>query len=225
MGLFLTGGGDQEYFYQLDKHFIGALPDKAKVGIIPHATEDPDEAYERIAQDFSNKKIACFELIHEASEKLLEYDAIMIEGGNTFDLIKAMRESAFFNLLKKFYQNQDKIIYADSAGAIMLGSDVQTAFLGDDSDDDAQRLQDYRGLDLITPWAVHAHATPDEFEDLESLLYDKANPILALAEQTGVLIKNGELKSLGAEPMEAITFAGRKVVNPGESVQLSELEL
>lgn len=222
MALFLTGGGDQENFKELDEIFVSSLPNQARVGIIPHAAEDFDDALERIEQDFSNKKIQGFELVLHASPELLEFDALMIEGGNTFELIKTMRESSFFGLIKQFYQ-ANKPIYADSAGAIMLGGDVQTAFLGDDSDEDPQRLQDYRGLDLIAPWTVHAHATPDEREDLQNLLYDKGNPILALSENAGIFIHQDAIQSLGQEALEAVTFTGIKVLNPGESSTLSGL--
>ncbi|MFT6631215.1 MAG: dipeptidase E [Bacteriovoracaceae bacterium] len=219
MALFLTGGGDQSCFAKLDKLFIESLPQNAKILLIPFASEDYDEVYERIEHHFSHKKIASINMIQKqediTAEVFDEHDAIMIEGGNTFDLITSTRSNSFFSLIKNFHK-EGKHIYADSAGAIILGNDIQTAFLGEDADEDQQKLQDLRGLDLIHPWTIHAHATPDEFEDLNDLLYDKGNPILALSEETGIFINGDELVVFGQEPLEVITFAGRKSLVPGE---------
>jgi peptidase E len=227
MALFLTGGGDQECFNKLDKLFIESLPQNAKVLLIPFASEDYDEVFDRIEHHFNHKKIASLHMIRkqdEITEDVFdEHDAIMIEGGNTFELISSTRSNSFFSLIKKFHK-KGKHIYADSAGAIILGNDIQTAFLGEDADEDQQKLQDLRGLDLAHPWTIHAHATPDEFDELNDLLYDKGNPILALAEETGVYINGDELKVFGSESLEVITFAGRKSLAPGEVVNHHSLQ-
>lgn len=217
MAIYLTGGGDQENFEHLDAHFIDSLCTDAKVLIIPQASneEDYEEVLERIELSFEHPKIDSFELLISPDsmswEELNQYDAIMIEGGNTFALISAIRESSFFDLLKKYAKN-DKTIYADSAGAILLGSDVKTAFLGEDGDEDHHKLQDYRGLDLIEPWAVHAHYEAEDLSELENILYDTGNPIIALAEPAGVLIHDGKIVSLGHAPAELITFSGKETL-------------
>lgn len=223
MPLYLTGGGDQEHFKKMDARFLASLPKDSRVGILPHASEDYVETLERIEDEFESAQVRKFDLVVKAGPELLEYDAIMIEGGNTFDLTKALRESPFYGFLKQFHE-MGRPIYADSAGAIILGSDIQTAFLGDDSDEDGLKLQDYRGLDLVHPFAVHAHATPDEWEDLESLLYDKGNPILALAEETGVIIHNDHLEVWGESELNVITFTGRKTLRPGSETSLIKLQ-
>ena len=234
MALFLTGGGDQSSFNKLDKLdklFINSLPDNAKILLIPLACEieEYNDVLERIEETFHHKKITQIRMIKNSNELtkdiIEDFDAIIIDGGNTFKLIKELRDSSCFSLLKSFY-SMGKHIYADSAGAIILGSDVQTAFLGDDGDEDQKRLQDYRGLDLIDGFAIHAHATSDEFDefdDLNDLLYDKGNPILALAEETGIHINDGELEVFGLERLESISFSGRKTISIGERVKLDEL--
>lgn len=228
MALFLTGGGEQEDFAQLDNHFLNTLGSNAKLLLIPLACEEGeyDGAYERIEGCFDHKNVSQIDMSltpHLMSwEELNEYHALIIEGGNTFKLIQALRETAFFNLMKKFYQ-VGKHIYADSAGAIILGSDVQTAFLGEDADEDELKLQDYRGLDLISPWAIHAHSTPDEYEDLQDLLYDKGNPILLLSEPTGICLQESQITVFGKEPLEAITFSGKKQIPVGNSIHVDEL--
>lgn len=216
MAIYLTGGGDQENFKELDQHFLFHLPPKAKILILPQACKESEygDILERIEYSFENKKIESFELVIYPEEMdwetLNSYDALMIEGGNTFQLINAINKTSFFALLKRFALNTNKSIYADSAGAILLGSDVKTAFLGEDGDKDHHKLQDYRGLDIIDPWAIHAHYEPEDLKQLENLLYDSGNPIIALAEASGVLIEDGKMISLGHTPVELITFSGKE---------------
>lgn len=224
MAIYLTGGGDQENFQALDQHFIEALPNEAQILILPWACEEEDyeDVLERLQDHFSHKKIKSFELAKSPTsytwDELKDYDAIMIEGGNTFNLISSIRETSFNGLLKKFAIETNKLIYADSAGAILLGCDVKTAFLGEDGDEDHLKLQDYRGLDLIEPWSVHAHYEPEDWEQLENILYEDGNPIIALAEPSGVLFQDGKLISLGHTPVELVTFSGKETLNYEEQL-------
>ena len=216
MPIYLTGGGDQEEFSQLDRLFIEELPSGAKIGLLAQACDDANEALDRIEYYFADKKISSIELVTDVRVDLSQYSALIIEGGNTFNLIKAVRESALFNSLKSF-ANSGKPIYADSAGAIILGSDVHTAFLGDDGDEDELKLQDYRGLDIISPFCVHAHATSDELEELNDLLYQIGSPILAMAEECGIRISDNEIKVFGSHELWIIDFEGRKSIAPQSS--------
>lgn len=224
MAIYLTGGGEQENFKELDRHFIDTLMNDAKILIIPQACEEDEyeNILERLEESFKSEKIHSFTLCMAPEsiewDELSTYDVIMIEGGNTFKLINAIRETPFFALLKKFAFTENKSIYADSAGAILLGCDVKTAFLGEDGDEDHHKLQDYRGLDLIEPWSIHAHYEAEDFEQLENLLYDSGNPIIALSEASGVLIEDGKIISLGYADTELITFSGKETLKFDEQL-------
>lgn len=222
MATYLTGGGDQECFRRLDLRFFEDLPKNSSIGVLAQAGDDSQDSLERIEQDFEHQKISSFTLVENPSEELLNFDALMIEGGNTFNLIRAVRDSQFFNLLQRFSAS-GRPVYADSAGAIVLGSDVHTAFLGEDGDEDQLKLQDYRGLDIIHPWCVHAHSTPEDFEELQNILYNTGNPVFALSEETGIKIDEREVEVFGNEPLWAITFMGNERINPGEKRALSSL--
>jgi dipeptidase E len=225
MSIYLTGGGDQEHFKALDSYFISQLQAPANLLLVPQACEEDeyDDVLERLESVFLGKYVESIELLMEPDlisvDQLLNFDGILLEGGNTFQLINALRNSPFFNHLKHFAQ-AGKPIYGDSAGAIILGSDVGTAFLGEEGDEDFLNLQDYRGLDLIPPWSVHAHHEPEDKELLEQLLYDKANPIIALPEEGAVFLDGMNIISLGTVPVELITFSGTESLAPNERFSL-----
>jgi peptidase E len=148
---------------------------------------------------------------------------IYIEGGNTFDLITAVRSSNIETFFKAVDSNSDKLFYADSAGAIILGNSVKTAFLGDDADEDDRRLQDYRGLDLLHSWTVHAHYTTEDDDNVMNLVYDEGVPVLALFEETGVSIsENKELVVLTDAAAAIFTAAGKQMIERGNSIKLSD---
>lgn len=181
--------------------------------------DDELDALDRIEEHFSDKKIKSIELISDPKTDLNQFDAIMIEGGNTFKLIRSIRDTHFYTSIKNFSKT-GKCIYADSAGAIILGSDVHTAFLGDDGDEDNMSLQDYRGLDLLDSWCVHAHATSDDLEQLQDLLYQVGSPIFALAEETGIHLNRKEVTVFGEEPLWIVDFEGHRSISIGNSFEL-----
>jgi peptidase E len=216
MAIYLTGGGEQQTFKILDNLFMSELPNGSVIGLFAQATDDQEDALERIEGTFDSKDISKIELITNPNSDLSQYHALIIEGGNTFKLISEIRDSNFFNSIINFYKT-GKPIYADSAGAIILGSDVHTAFLGDDGDEDQLSLQDYRGLDILSPWCIHAHATPDDFEQVQEILYNIGSPVLAISEETGVYISENQLQVFGDTDLWVFNFEGRFSVKPGET--------
>lgn len=229
MPLYLTGGGDQEDFRNLDRFFLDALPKGASMLVVPMALdeEDYEDAIERAEDCFAGKVVTDFtsfeEGVHDQKNALMEFDAVFIEGGNTFQLIRAVRRSAFFGLLADFL-HQGGHIYADSAGAIVLGSHVKSAFLGEEADEDLEKLQDYRGLDLLPPFALHCHHDPaTDHEGLMDLLYEQGAPILALAEPSGLYVHDQELRVFGKSPLEVFSFTAQLSYAPGQQLQLADL--
>lgn len=228
MPLYLTGGGDQEDFRNLDRLFLEHLPENSQILVIPLACEEDEyeDALDRAEECFESSKVKNIELCEDVDklsyEDLLNFQAVFIEGGNTFKLIQAVRKSSFFDLLKK-YLSDGNFIYADSAGAIVLGSNVQTAFLGDDGDEDENKLQDYRGLGLLGDWVVHCHYEPNDHDDMQDLMYDLGTPILALSEPCGIYINGDEVEVKGKEALEIFTFSGRTVHQPNSKIELSKI--
>jgi len=229
MEFLLTGGGDFDHFRKVDSKFQELLNDNDKVQIIPYAVDpdDFDEIHERIEDTYKSKKGLTFALESNISklkqDDLLSARALFIEGGNTFDLITSIRDANIATYIKNFEKQNDKIIYADSAGAIVLGNSVRTAFFGDDADEDERRLQDYRGLNLLDSWVVHAHYTQGDDDAVMNFVYDEGMPVLALPEETGIYISVGkEVEVLTRSPLVIFTAVGKQVIASGQKVLLTD---
>ncbi len=228
MPLFLLGGGEQEAFANLDRVFLDSLPAGSNLLVIPQACdpEDYEDILERIESCFGAAKIKAIHLASNLdiidANTLDQYAAIIIEGGNTFQLIQTVRQSSFFNLLKDFLAS-GKSIYADSAGAIILGEDVRTAFLGDEADEDLNKLQNYRGLSLLESWIIHCHYKLEEAESLSEMVFNLGLPILALSEETGLLVDGDKIRVFGKEMLEVFTFVGRRDYPVNSEFTLAEV--
>jgi len=230
MKFLLTGGGDFEHFRKVDQKFQELLNSGDRIQVLPYASgvDEFDEIFERIEDTYGRGKKGLTFGLEKNINKLTQDDllnarALFIEGGNTFDLITLIRNANTATYLKAFEKESDKIIYADSAGAIILGNSVRTAFFGEDADEDAKRLQDYRGLDLLNSWVVHAHYTVADDDAVMSFVYDEGLPVLAFHEKTGVYISDdSRVEVLTSSPLVIFTAAGKQVVSFNEDVQLSD---
>ena len=229
MQFFFSGGGDFEFFASLDREFAQALGSNASIHLIPYASDpgDFEEIYARVLDTYGGPKKVTVNYCKDPSQidnaTLGSASAVYIEGGNTFDLITTLREHNIETYLKSFAKQQNRILFADSAGAIIAGRSVRTAFLGDDADDDEKRLQDYRGLDLLDSWTIHAHYAPEDDDAVMNFVYDEGTPVLALYEETGVyLSENFDLKVLTPKPAEVFTHAGKETFSSGKVRSLSE---
>lgn len=197
MKLILSGGGDSSYFKKLDKHFLSLMTKNPTLLLIPLAG-DPDtygDCLERIVDTFSTIDFENIELCLEINDLTWDYiknfDAIYIDGGNTFRLMNQIRNSHFYELLHRFLFHGG-IVNGDSAGAIILGSHIETAHFGHHGDENEVDLISYQGLNLLGNVAIHCHYN-EETDDEEILDFVETYgfDVLALPESTGVSVVDG----------------------------------
>ena len=225
----MTGGGDSEHFRQLDQHFISLLSKEASLLFIPLAgePEDYNDGLERIQQTFSTIEFEniemCLDLDTLTWDYLAEFDAIYIDGGNTFKLMDAIRRSHFYELTRQFL-HFGGVINGDSAGAIIMGSHLETAHFGDMGDENESGLKCYQGLNFLGDIAIHCHYQPGpEEEEIARFVDDYGFPVLALREETGVYIGDGMLHVIGETPATYFSPLNTHVVEPGQMFPLQPM--
>lgn len=207
MKLVLSGGGDSEHFYELDKEFVSHLSDNPSLLLIPVAGEfsSYNDALDRIIETFSTinfKNIEmCLELQDLSWDYLEKFDAIYIDGGNTFKLMDQVRRSHFYELIRKFI-HKGGVINGDSAGAIILGSHLETAHFGEVGDDNYTKLISYQGLSLLGNIAIHCHYDECEAKQVMNFVEEYGFSVIALNEASGVMIVNDTLKVISEEAID-----------------------
>jgi len=225
MKLFLTGGGDSKHFREIDKFFVNKLGKNPSLFFIPLAGKKRSwkNALTRIQETFSTIEFdnieACEDLHSLTWEKLKSFDAIYIDGGNTFQLMDMIRDTHFYELLHRFL-NCGGVVNGDSAGAIVLGSHIETAHFGLHGDENKAGVISYQGLNLIGNWAVHCHYKKREDKEILKFVLEYGFPVIALHETSSVYVNNRTLKVLGKRPIAIFTKKGKKIVEVGESFRL-----
>lgn len=117
-------------------------------------------------------------------------------------------------------------VYGGSGGAILLGSDIDTALLAGDSND--VRLTSTRGVDVLSGWSVVCHYRAPDLERTHAFTLHRGLRALALSERAGIILDRDGPRSQGSEavveldgprithyrPASAIPFASRRGLLP-----------
>ena len=225
MKLILTGGGDSEHFKKIDQKFIAMISDNPTLLYIPLAQDKHlwADGLSRIKSVFSTinfESIAlCKNLKSLNWDVLKNYGGIYIDGGNTFKLMAAIRHTHMYELLHRFLHNGG-VINGDSAGAIILGSHLETAHMGDYGDINESNIISYQGLNLIGKYAIHAHYETQHDIELHHFSQCYGFPIICLYEEAGICIENNKIQPIGKKAALIISGATKKKLNVGDIFEI-----
>jgi dipeptidase E len=140
---------------------------------------------------------------HDARE-LTDFDGVYIGGGNTYRLLQQVRASGFDAAITRFIREGGPV-YGGSAGAILLGRDIDTALLAGDSND--VRLTSTRGLDVLCGWSVVCHYRAHDLERTHAFTLHRGLRALALSERAGIILDRDGARSQGTEAVVALDGA------------------
>lgn len=203
MKAILTGGGSGEQTKELDELFASLLDKKKPLLYIPIAIDENKFPYSGclhfIKSTFYNLGIKKYTMWTEQelsnTTPLSNFSGVYIGGGNTFYLLKKLKESDLLHSLKKALKDEIPI-YGGSAGAIIFGASIKTALPYDTND---VGLEDFRGLDIIDGHSLVCH-----FDNTQkSTVYDLARKdlkLLMLTEKNGIYVQNDSIRVIGREP-------------------------
>ncbi|MBI2507796.1 Type 1 glutamine amidotransferase-like domain-containing protein [Candidatus Woesearchaeota archaeon] len=185
--LILSGGTGKNNEAKLNSLFL-KLAGKKQILYLPIAreTKDYSECYDWISSVLPGKKISMLVDFKLQKIKLNDFGGIYIGGGNTFKLLKEIKENNFVNELKKF----NGVIFGGSAGAIIFGKTIETSAWGSVKDENKVKLKDLKGLNLVNGYNIRAHYLKKEKNETSKFVKKTKTPIIALPEDSGVYINN-----------------------------------
>ena len=205
MKIFLHGGGGgRKDSVGLDKKFVAALDLSKPLLYIPIAIDTNKYPYPGclgwilnlfepqgltnivmwVEDDLKNKTAADFK----------QFCGVYIGGGNTFKLLKELKEFGTFDIIRKLAEKGIPIA-GGSAGAIILAKTIVTAFSADPND---VKLADFTGMNLVNGYEVWPHYTSDM--DIEIAEYKKKyniEKIIAIPENAGLCVADGIIEEVG----------------------------
>lgn len=215
--LYISGGGDEKDSYLLDKEFVqDVIKAKKSVLYIPIAMDDNVHSYEScydwVTNSFSSVgggdiNITMWTDLNNKNGKNLDgFDAIYVGGGNTFKLLQHIYDSNFFSTLKEFF-DKGGIVYGGSAGAIIMGKNINTVLEEND-----KNYKHDKGLSAIGDYSIICHYQKSLDEQIWQYIKVHNNPVIALTERTGLKIVSGKAKVIGCDPVVIFNLNNQEIL-------------
>lgn len=208
MKIFLCGGGCGAQVSHAYQRLYKEIDHGKPCLYIPFAMEceDYQSCYEWVSEELKSLCLPGIDMAVSGKElcsrNLNDYAFIFIGGGNTFRLLKELKDSGAFTRIKQ-YLEKGGTIFGGSAGAIIFGKDLDACRL-----DDPNRvgLMDTEGFDLLDGISILCHFSngpKEKDEKNEEYLRELSwrRTILALPEEDTLLVcgEVGQSDSISAE--------------------------
>jgi len=216
MKLFLSGGGASSV--ELDKKFVESLDLSKPLLYIPIAIDAKKHPYSECIIWLLRTlgPLGVTEVVMWAEEDLQaktkkdfdQFSGVYIGGGNTYKLLKELKEFGTFTILSVLAK-EGVPIYGGSAGAVVLAKTIIPASF---SDENTVGISDFSALNLVHGHDVWCHYTDSEDESIKNYMKDFGlEKIIAIPENAGVFVTEKEIEVIG--PGEVVAFnPGRKIL-------------
>lgn len=219
--IYLSGGGNEEQSFPLDKFFFETFPKNGNFLYIPAALRGNElyptaHLWMKKILELHNRNDVQFEVADDLAKyqlkDLKKNDAIYIGGGNTWNLMQELRDSGFSQELVSYIKNGG-VVYGGSAGAIVLGKNIDTH-----DDENKIKLKDTAGLNLLGDYSVACHYTNEQESSFREWTVSHKSPIVCLSEETGLIFGNDSVLCVGIKPCVIYLTGGvKKEIQPNAS--------
>ncbi|MBN1779395.1 MAG: Type 1 glutamine amidotransferase-like domain-containing protein [Candidatus Buchananbacteria bacterium] len=133
-----------------------------------------------------------------AIKKILDNsDAVWVEGGNTFYLLKAIRKTGFDKILIKFIES-GKPYFGTSAGSYILCPTIDMSTWRKPGDEKPRfGLKNLLALEVV-PFLIKAHYKSDQKKLLKEKIENSKYPVKILKDGQALLIIGDKIKLIGS---------------------------
>ncbi|MFH1601718.1 MAG: Type 1 glutamine amidotransferase-like domain-containing protein [Candidatus Shapirobacteria bacterium] len=128
---------------------------------------------------------------HVLFKEVENFDVIYVCGGNTFYLLKKVREVGFDKVIIEFTKT-DKLYFGVSAGSILVCPNIDIASPFDEND---INLTDLTGLNL-TDVIVSPHYKDEEKMVIDNFKKKSQYKVVPLTDEQALLVVDGETKTV-----------------------------
>lgn len=156
---------------------------------------------------------------HEPAELSADaVDLLFVGGGNTFQLLDAVRSHGFIEPVRRFWSAGGDY-YGGSAGAVLACDSIEIA-VGHDAN--YPGLVDLSGLGLLSGVTVLPHFTDDQMEAAVRWVAEHGTAIVGLPESIGLHVPSagGRARVIGAGTLSLISASGIAALPPGQSFEI-----
>jgi len=225
MHLILSGGGSGEDTKELDQKFSFLLNKNKPLLYIPIAIDNIKHPYieclKWLKSTFDNLGIKKYEmwteddLINSNYISPDNFSGIYIGGGNTPYLLKKLKETRFWEFLKKAIKLNIPI-YGGSAGALIFSKTIANSLY---EDKNWVELKNLNGMNILNNCDLIVHyKTKNKDIAVTISKNNKTTQIIALTEKNGLNVTDNGISLLGKEQAYIFNKGKIKKINPGDII-------
>ncbi len=226
MKLVISGGGHGEDTKEQVELFASLLDKSKPLIYVPIAIDKNKHPYNScldfIKSEFQNTDINNIEMwLFDELEKSKNHDpkaysGIYIGGGNTPYLLNKLKQTEFWDFLKKSI-NADIPIMGGSAGAIIFAKSIIPAIYYDMN---WIELKDLSGMNSIDDWEITCHYTDEEENKTKQVIKENNfDKLVALTDKNGLYVTDENIVLVGQESAWIFDRDGnKKELNVGEKL-------
>lgn len=182
---------------------LGTPLSRLRVAYISTAANgEEDRSYLNVTRNYLGvhcSEFREFDLDHltqdELRRELPSLDAILVEGGNTFYLLNAIRKSGFAQVVHEALE-QGRIYIGISAGAYVACPTVEMATWKKSLSPSRFGVTDFTAMSLV-PFLVVAHYHPQFAEDIAEGAARSQWPVRILTDEQALVVKEGKAVFVG----------------------------
>lgn len=195
---------DLSFLLRYGYDLTGISKSEIKIGYVTTASKGSrDKTFLEKVKNAMRENGYSFEEIdieEKSKEEILNFfkdkNIIHIEGGNTFYLLKAIRETGFAEILKKLL-SEGKIYIGTSAGAYVMCPTIEVANWNETGRDRFD-LEDFSALNYV-PFVLKVHYKDEMKNTVGEKMKTLKYPLRILKDGQGILVENSETKFFGEE--------------------------
>lgn len=192
---------DYKFLLKYGYNLTGIPKDKMKIGHIITATKGTGKPfnpkYKMIIEE-NGYQLDSFDIENKSEEEIRNFlkdkNIIQMEGGNTFYLLKVIRETGFDKILKELLE-EGKVYIGTSAGAYIMCPTIEVSKWGRNADKDFG-LKDLTALSYI-PFVLKVHYKDEFKEQLKENIKTLKYPLRILRDGQGIFCEDGNCKFVG----------------------------
>ena len=193
---------DLSFLLKYGYGLTGISKSEMKIGYVTTASKVTRDStfFEKVENTISENGYSFekFDIEDKSKDEMLNFfknkNVIHVEGGNTFYLLKAIRESGFAEVLKELL-NEGKIYIGTSAGAYIMCPTIEVANWNE-TGRDRFGLTDFSALNYV-PFVLKVHYK----DEAENLIKEKMKtlkyPLRILRDGQGILVEGAKYTFIG----------------------------
>ena len=214
----LCGGGSGQQNYYANKKLNEIIDHSKSLLYIPLAVDITihpyDSCYDWIKEELSQVDIPKIDMVRSFEELFQKdytnYCPLYIGGGNTYRLLKGLKDSVSFEKIMD-YINNDGIVIGGSAGAVIFEYDINIISIMDPND---VALVDTKGFNVMNGISIFPHYTNKKskwteeenlvrFNSFTNAIKEfslKNGEVIAILEEDAIFVNGDELEIIGDRP-------------------------